>query len=215
MTAAEKTLVIYSPNEAAVNDGAGFWSNDAGWTDLEGATRFTQDEARSLNLPISTGNDARFMRPKQVRILIEAFATSEYSVDSAPEYAAFTVFDADIARMEAVQDLCVKNGLSSANYTLYPDWGPGNVDDDLRLQGTDLVVTANGSFWFDDQPKYGDFHIQSRGMKISALREAFESAKDGDIVVLGDGIRKEEILQAYRENCEDEEAQAAAEVARP
>lgn len=58
---AEKQYVIYSPNESATCFGAGFWNNEDGWTEFEEATLFTEAEARSLNLPMSAGNDARFV----------------------------------------------------------------------------------------------------------------------------------------------------------
>ena len=58
---AEKQYVIYSPNESATCFGAGFWNNEDGWTEFEGATLFSEEEARSLNLPTSVGDDARFV----------------------------------------------------------------------------------------------------------------------------------------------------------
>ena len=53
--------VIYSPNESAVSDGVGFWSNEDGWTTVGGATKFSYSEKSSFNLPISTGQDARWV----------------------------------------------------------------------------------------------------------------------------------------------------------
>lgn len=53
--------VIYSPNESAISGGAGFWSNEDGWTELEGATQFTHAEKRSMHLPIAAGADAVWM----------------------------------------------------------------------------------------------------------------------------------------------------------
>lgn len=54
-------FVIFSASEAMANDdGAGFWSNEFGWTTLEQATRF--DQAGGL-MPISAGNDAVWMVP--------------------------------------------------------------------------------------------------------------------------------------------------------
>lgn len=52
---------VYSPNESALNDGAGFWNNQEGWTDREHATLFSLDETKSLNLPVSTGQDAQWV----------------------------------------------------------------------------------------------------------------------------------------------------------
>lgn len=55
-------FVIYSPNEAAVTgDAAGYWQNEFGWTTFENATVFNSEERHNLNLPNSTGNDARWM----------------------------------------------------------------------------------------------------------------------------------------------------------
>lgn len=54
-------FVIHSPKEAENNDGAGFWSNDDGWTTLEGATRFPFVELGliDLNLPSIGTDDAK------------------------------------------------------------------------------------------------------------------------------------------------------------
>jgi hypothetical protein len=53
-------FVVFSASEArASDDTAGFWSNQDGWTTLDGATKF--DEAGGL-LPLSAGNDAVWMR---------------------------------------------------------------------------------------------------------------------------------------------------------
>jgi hypothetical protein len=59
--------VIYSPNESAINDGAGFWSNQNGWTELDEATKFLHSEKQTLNLPISTGQDAKWVLYDEAR----------------------------------------------------------------------------------------------------------------------------------------------------
>jgi hypothetical protein len=64
----EEKFVIYSPNESAMsNDGAGFWSNKDGWTEIWGATMFTKSEVANFanRLPVSTGSDARFVSTAQ------------------------------------------------------------------------------------------------------------------------------------------------------
>jgi hypothetical protein len=53
--------VIYSPNESAISDSAGFWSNEDGWTTIDCATNFTESEKNSLNTPIATGGDAKWI----------------------------------------------------------------------------------------------------------------------------------------------------------
>ncbi|MGK9451910.1 hypothetical protein ACSSZE_11760 [Acidithiobacillus caldus] len=54
--------LIYSASEAAINAGAGFWNSQLGFTDLEGAQVFSDDELLINNRPKSTGDDARFFR---------------------------------------------------------------------------------------------------------------------------------------------------------
>jgi hypothetical protein len=70
--------VIYSPNESATSDGAGFWSNEDGWTTFSGATRFTSSEIGELKLPISTGQDAQWVPESQAEA-----SYAEYELDRA------------------------------------------------------------------------------------------------------------------------------------
>lgn len=58
-----KGWTIYSANEAALSDGAGYWSNSLGWVTETDATVFMEHEKPKLNLPISTGNDAKWVPP--------------------------------------------------------------------------------------------------------------------------------------------------------
>ncbi|MBV2205750.1 MAG: hypothetical protein KUL87_10040 [Pseudomonas sp.] len=55
------TWVIYSPNESALQDGAGFWCNTQGWVEIDQATRFSTEQACSVALPLATGHDASFV----------------------------------------------------------------------------------------------------------------------------------------------------------
>lgn len=54
-------LVIYSPNEAARQDGDGFWSNEHGWGDIESATVFCDGDQTVFTLPLAIGLDAAWM----------------------------------------------------------------------------------------------------------------------------------------------------------
>lgn len=60
--------VIYSPNESAVSDGAGFWSNEFGWSMFDRATRFSQQETQTMSLPVSTGADAKWVPWEEANI---------------------------------------------------------------------------------------------------------------------------------------------------
>lgn len=59
--------VIYSPNESAIRDGAGFWSSEFGWVPPDHATCFIADEARDAVLPISVGHDARLVPRREAQ----------------------------------------------------------------------------------------------------------------------------------------------------
>lgn len=59
---ASDSWVVYSPNESAVSDSAGFWSNEFGWVPLDHATCFTTDEARDAMLPISATPTQLFLQ---------------------------------------------------------------------------------------------------------------------------------------------------------
>jgi hypothetical protein len=50
--------VIFSRSEAIAQEGAGFWSNEYGWTTLDLATKF---DSTFTPLPMSAGNDAVWM----------------------------------------------------------------------------------------------------------------------------------------------------------
>jgi hypothetical protein len=54
--------VIFSASEARANDGAGFWSNEYGWTTIDLATKFDAIEReRAHGGPRSAGMDAMWM----------------------------------------------------------------------------------------------------------------------------------------------------------
>jgi hypothetical protein len=57
-------LQIYSPNEAATSDGAGFWSDEDGWTEEGGETLYDVKDCMEKRLPKALGGDAewRFVR---------------------------------------------------------------------------------------------------------------------------------------------------------
>lgn len=54
-------FVLYSIHELVASDGAGFWSNDEGWVEFKAATRFTLASVPSCNLPITPGQDAKWI----------------------------------------------------------------------------------------------------------------------------------------------------------
>lgn len=82
--------VIYSPNESSLNDGAGFWCNTDGWTELEGATKFTPAQSRVFTLPMATGQDARWVDVRTLcaasREMAEVACNVSVSVDGGQTF---------------------------------------------------------------------------------------------------------------------------------
>lgn len=58
---ASRLWAVYSPTEAAAQQGAGWWSNKEGWSSESDAALFTSAEQSKFNLPVSAGNDARWV----------------------------------------------------------------------------------------------------------------------------------------------------------
>lgn len=56
---AQNRFVIFSANEAELSGRAGYWHNENGWVLLDDATWFAASDRATINLPLSSGNDAR------------------------------------------------------------------------------------------------------------------------------------------------------------
>lgn len=59
--------VIYSPNEAATLGGAGFWNTGHGWCQEEEANVFSREEVGRYALPVSLGQDRRWLNLQLAR----------------------------------------------------------------------------------------------------------------------------------------------------
>ncbi len=110
-----------------------------------------------------------------MKIYAKAYNTSENG--DGPEFAVFTADAAFLDRLKKLQSLVVDNELSSVRVAAYPDvWGPGDIEDELRLQGGELVVT-NQMFWFEDQPKHQDGHIETGAICFKTLTDDIANNK--------------------------------------
>lgn len=141
------------------------------------------------------------IQDKTITVVIGAYGTDDDG--DAPEFAYTKVDQKFVDLVEKLVQLCNEHQLNAAHYALAPQWGPGDIAEELRLQNAEIVATANGSFWFTDYPKYGNYHIESRAIDATALRDAFFSAADGETVFLTDN-------PAIRERFEDEMSEADA-----
>ncbi|MGZ1522161.1 hypothetical protein [Xanthomonas citri] len=66
-------LVIFSEAQMHEGDGAGFWSNVDGWSQLENATRFATGECDRLYMPNSLQQDAQIVTLFDAEAKLEAY----------------------------------------------------------------------------------------------------------------------------------------------
>lgn len=67
--------------------------------------------------------------------------------------------------------LCKEAGLTQARIYCGPDqWGPGTIEEELRLTAPELVVTPT-MFWFEDVPKHQPFRIETACQDIDHFVE--------------------------------------------
>lgn len=91
-------------------------------------------------------------------VFLEACATNEYE---GPLYARLEVTPDFISSLRKLRALCSEHGLSQARVTAAPqEWGPPGIEDGMRLEAPELVVTSH-LFWFTDVPKHLPFHIET------------------------------------------------------
>lgn len=140
---------------------------------------------------------------KTVTFVVEAYAASEHG--DGPSFASFEVTQALLDRVEHLVRLCQENGLSEARYAAYPTWGPGDIEEELRLQDGEIVVRPNGSFFYTDYPDVGDYKIESRDHQASTVRAAFTDASHLETVFLTENQELRTLYSQEREADQEED----------
>jgi len=135
---------------------------------------------------------------KAVRmVVVDAHATSDCD---GPTYCTFDVPDQFVKNLSEMAALCQKHGLTEIRYSAHPNhWGPAGIEEELRLQCGEVVITAGGMFWFTDSPKNVDYQIESEALTIQQLEEALAGDEE-PIVFMSDDAR-----DAYEEDYEMDE----------
>ena len=127
-------------------------------------------------------------KESHLKIYAKAYSTSAYG--DGPEFAVFTADAEFLERLKKLQTLVVENKLSSVRVDAYPDvWGPGDIEDELRLQGGELVVT-NQMFWFEDQPKHQDGHIETGAICFKTLLDDIAKSKGDEPLFYVDDVEE-------------------------
>lgn len=99
-------------------------------------------------------------------VYIGAYATDDG--DLSPEYAKLIIDQAFYDKLVGLQNICINNNLSEVRQYDHPEWGPGELADDLRLSCGELVVTGR-DFWFTDIPKHANYRIETKSQDIDSF----------------------------------------------
>ncbi|HCF4079464.1 hypothetical protein [Pseudomonas aeruginosa] len=127
-------------------------------------------------------------------LVLSAFCTADS--DDGPEFAVINDAHHLLVEVKRLEKLCTENNLSEARVYFGPDWGPGDVEDELRLQCGELVVCPT-SFWFSDYPKYADYKIESTNVDIPSLESALAEEGSGCIFM---GDNTDDMKERYTED---------------
>lgn len=109
-----------------------------------------------------------------------AYATDD---NEGPLYARLEVTPDFLRTLERLRAMCSEHGLSEARINDAPgEWGPGAIEEEMRLTSPELVVTSH-MFWFTDVPKHMPFHIETACEDIDRFIEAVSGP--GEPIYLG------------------------------
>lgn len=129
------------------------------------------------------------------KAIFEAYETGNSG--DGPSYAVLDVQPANVALLRKLNALCEEHKLSEVRCYDAPDaWGPGDVEEQLRFTCGELVVTRGG-FWFRDQPKHADGHVETRVVSLTDFLQAVEAAAPDDVIYFG--ANTEELKRLYEE----------------
>lgn len=119
------------------------------------------------------------------KIYIGVHACAEYG--DGPGYAQIPASTDFCEKLKSLASLCKENKLNKL-YELHTSddverYGPGNIADELRLQGSHLVVTDH-SFWFTSQPKHSDYMVETSIVEIDDFIAAVMAEGDEPVYLL-------------------------------
>lgn len=144
--------------------------------------------------------------PASNRILVLP-AYSMGDIGREPEFAVVAKPADLLTEVQRLQRVAIDHSLSELRVGYYPEWGPGDIGDELRLTNGELVVSQR-SFWFTDTPKGSNTSIETQGCDVADLAKALKEGGSGPIYLVGDlkGLKDrhlESVLQVL-ESYDDE-----------
>lgn len=130
-----------------------------------------------------------------MKLILEAYAVSDHG--DGPSWAVVELTPALVDRIEVLSLICSEHRLQSVSVAGGPDeW---DCEDELRLR-YDALVVHGSSFWYEAQPKYNDYEVETRLMEVQTLRKALAGESNGELVIEGDHVfQNETVRDSYTE----------------
>ncbi|WP_156923758.1 hypothetical protein [Massilia alkalitolerans] len=137
-------------------------------------------------------------------VYLDAYSTVSGSLEIEPTYAKITAGDIFMAQIKRLHALCQKEQLNEVRLSYAPDmWGPVGVEDSMRGECPELVVTQS-SFWFADRGRHQEGHVETRSVSILHLTQALASAT-GPIFLCNDPAALENFIAEEEQDDEEED----------
>jgi hypothetical protein len=137
-------------------------------------------------------------------VYLDAYSTVSGSLEFEPTYARITAGVTFMAQIKRLHTLCQKEQLNEVRLSYAPDmWGPAGVEDSMRGECPELVVTQS-SFWFADRGRHQEGHVETRSVSILHLTQALASAT-GPIFLCSDPTALENFVAEEEHDNEEEE----------
>jgi hypothetical protein len=134
------------------------------------------------------------MTTQSRKLVISAYATGDGC--DGPSFAVVEDVHALISQMTRLQTIVSDNSLSEVRVSESPEfWGPGSIEDELRLTCGELVVGLNCA-WFIDTPKHADYRIETELFDLNQLKKLLDEAQGDGPVFIG----HQSLIEAYNDD---------------
>lgn len=191
---------------AAINDSTLHISNSGFWfsttTDLDEVVESRVEYLDQLIVSFNQAKDGDVLEVgsdvllhefleahTQTPIVLESMAIDEHG--DAPLYA--WVPDAGSLCSELLDLLAVLR--EHQIYQARQEWQPAWQDAGLRLSGDQLVVGADGTFWFVAAVSAAGHDVETRTSSVAQLLIELAQAQPGTWVYLGDDSNKQDVME--------------------
>ncbi len=119
-----------------------------------------------------------------------------------PSFLAIEICESFTKQLLELQALCVSHKLSEVRAYADPAfWGPGDIENELRLHLGELVVDQH-NFWFTARPKHQDYSVECDALSISEFISTV-STGEGPFYLGHSPSGLQEIVEQSNEDLED------------